>query len=60
MLPPTIFRPQNHLAAKINRDRDVEDSDDDEDQNILEMVEGNVVLARTRSKFLSFLFFFFS
>ena len=59
MLPPTIFRPQNHLAAKINRDRDMEDSDDDEDQNVLEMVEGNVVLARTRSKFLSFLFSLF-
>ena len=46
MLPPTIFRHQNHLAPRKNRDG--EDSDDDEDQNI-EIVEGNVVLARTRS-----------
>lgn len=49
MLPPTIFQPQNVLGPKINRDMEV--SDDDEDQNCLEMVEGNVILARTRSMF---------
>ena len=41
----------------------MEDSDDDEDQNVLEMVEGNVVLACTLlevSFFLFFSFFFFS
>ena len=52
MLPPTIFRPQNHLALKINRDVDY--SDDEENQNGLEMVEGNVILARTRSMFSLF------
>ena len=58
MLPPTIFRPQNHLASKINRDEleTMEDSDDDEDQNCVEMVEGNVVLACSQSTY-SFLFF---
>jgi hypothetical protein len=56
MLPPTIFRPQNRLAPK--KDRDAEDSDDDEDQN-LEIVEGNVVLARTRSMFSPFFKFNF-
>jgi hypothetical protein len=51
MLPP-IFRPQNRLAPKINQD--AEDLDDnEEDQNCLEMVEGNVILARTRSMFFS-------
>jgi hypothetical protein len=56
MLPPTIFRPQNSMVPK--RNRDAEDSDDDEEvQNCLEMVEGNVVLARTRGIYVSpFLF----
>lgn len=54
MLPPTNFQPQNHIAPKMNKD--TEDSDDDEEQNCLEMVEGNVVLGRTRSMFISFYF----
>ena len=53
MLPPTIFQPQNLPAPKINRD--MEDSDDDEELDSLEMVEGNVVLARTRGMFSPFL-----
>ena len=56
MLPPSIFRPQNHLTAKTNRN--TEDSDEDEDQDCLEMVEGNVILARSRSMFI-YLFFFY-
>ena len=55
MLPPSIFRPQNHLTAKTNRN--TEDSDEDEDQDCLEMVEGNVILARSRSMFRFFFFF---
>ena len=53
MLPCTIFHPQNHLASKINRDDMMEDLDDDQDQNCLEMVEGNVVLTRSRSTYSS-------
>ena len=52
MLPPTIFRPQNLPATKINRD--MEDSDDDKELDSLEMVEGNVVLARTQGMFNPF------
>jgi hypothetical protein len=54
MLPPTIFRPQNYLQVAIKRNQNAEDSDDDEDQNCSEMVEANVVLARTRSRFCLF------
>ena len=53
MLPPTIFRPQNPPAPKINRD--MEDSDDDKELDFLEMVEGNVALACTQGMFSPFL-----
>ena len=38
MLPPTIFQPQNHLATKINRDHDMEGSDDNEARGTWDVV----------------------
>ena len=54
MLPPTIFQTKNHLSA-TKRIWDAEDSDDEE-QNCLEMVEGNVILSHTQSMFYLFIF----
>jgi hypothetical protein len=60
MLPPTALHPQQAwmIAAgrsgKSNKKHEEDSGDGDDDSDAVEMVEGNVVLARKRSKYQSF------
>ena len=60
MLLPTALHPQQAwmIAAgrsgKSNKKHEEDSGDDDDDSDAVEMVEGNVVLARKRSKYQSF------